>query len=271
MAVFLVCEGHNNGLDNRVLDPLVIQYHNLTVQLAPSGGSSGLGSVAVYLRTLAHNNVAITVEDRDYHRSRAQANAQWGNLQATGYTWRRHEIENYLLHPPIVLALFDNLRAAGVAWAAALPSTEADTLVLLQTVAAPLLENHAAEVLCVELRQHSITGGNLQFGPARPPAPPGATVAGQAAWVLALQQEAARLGGACTAAAVHPSVQPGAIAARYQVLLAQFQMPAFLTSGEFLLEMGGHELMAALAAHLRMLGGRPALPTGFWRMNCCEF
>jgi hypothetical protein len=178
MAVFLVCEGQNNGLDNRVLDQLVIQHHNLTVQMAPSGGSGGLGSVSVYLRNLAQNNVAISVEDRDHHRTRAQADASWGNPQAVRYIWRRHEIENYLLHPRVVLALFDDYRAAGLGWSATLPATEADALVLLQTVAIPLLENHAAEILCVELREHSIAAGNLQFGPARPPAPPGVTVAG---------------------------------------------------------------------------------------------
>ena len=43
MAVFLVCEGETTGLDNRVLDRLVIQFHNLSVQIAPSGGSGGLG------------------------------------------------------------------------------------------------------------------------------------------------------------------------------------------------------------------------------------
>jgi hypothetical protein len=52
MAVFLVCEGYNNGLDNRVLDALVIQQHNLSVQIVPAGGSGGLGSVALYLRNL---------------------------------------------------------------------------------------------------------------------------------------------------------------------------------------------------------------------------
>ena len=58
MPVFLVCEGANDGLDNRVLDPLVIQHHNLTVQMAPSGGSGGLGGVRVYLRNLARITLA---------------------------------------------------------------------------------------------------------------------------------------------------------------------------------------------------------------------
>ena len=193
----------------------------------------------------------------------AQAHVEWGNPAAHEFYWRRHEIENYLLHPRVVLALFDDLRATGFGWAAALPTTEAGVLTLLQTVATALLENHAAEVLRVELLRHSVAGGNLQFGAIRPPAPPGATVAGQAAWVPALQQEAARLCASCTAAAGHPELQPAPIAARYQVLLAQFQAPAFLTSGTFLVDMGGHELMAALAAHIRGVGAPPGFTDRF--------
>lgn len=259
MAVFLVCEGENTGLDNRLLDRLVIQFHNLSVQMAPSGGSAGLGAVRLYLLNRSANNVAISVEDRDYYRTQAQAHAGWGNPAAKEYVWRRHEIENYLLHPRVVLALFDDYRSTGIPWSLPLPATEADGLALLQTVAAPLLENHAAEMLRVELLRHSTAGGSLQFGALKPPAPPGATVAGQAAWVPALQQEATRLCGVCAAAAAIPAFQPGAIAARYHALLLQFQAPAFLNSGSFLIEMGGHELMAALAARLRGLGA----PAGF--------
>src|SRR5262249_46338676 len=103
MAVHLVCEGGNTGLDNRTLDRLVVQFYNLSVQMAPSGGSGGLGAVRVYLLNRSANDVAISVEDRDYFRTRAEAHAGWGNLAANGYIWRRHEIENYLLHPRVVL------------------------------------------------------------------------------------------------------------------------------------------------------------------------
>jgi hypothetical protein len=263
MAVHLLCEGGNIGLDNRVLDRLVIQYHNLNVQMAPSGGSGGLGAVRVYLLNRSPNDVAISVEDRDYFRSQAEAHARWGNLAVTSYIWRRHEIENYLLHARVLLALFDDYRTANISWAAALPASEPDVMTLLQTVAATLLENHAGEVLRVELLRLSTAGGSLQFGALRPPSPPGANVAGQAGWVPALQQEAARLCGVCTAAAVLPAFQPTAIANRYQTLLAQFQAPVFLTSGDFLMDMGGHELMAALAAHLRGLGAPPNFTDAF--------
>src|SRR5438094_150248 len=83
--------------------------------------------------------------------------------------------------------------AAGKPWAAGLPASEPDVLTLLQTVAVPMLENHTGEVLRVELLRHSTAGGNLQFGAPKPAAPSGAGVHGQAAWVPALQQEAARL------------------------------------------------------------------------------
>jgi hypothetical protein len=61
MTVHLVCEGGTAGLDNRVLDRLVIQFHNLAVQMAPSGGSGGLGAVRVYLLNRLPNDVAISV------------------------------------------------------------------------------------------------------------------------------------------------------------------------------------------------------------------
>src|SRR5438270_489153 len=107
MAVHLVCEGGNAGLDNRVLDRLVIQFHNLSVQIAPSGGRRGLGAVKNYLLNHSPNDVAISIEDRDYYRTQIEARVNWGNPQASEYIWRRHEIENYLLHPRVLLALFD--------------------------------------------------------------------------------------------------------------------------------------------------------------------
>jgi hypothetical protein len=140
---------------------------------------------------------------------------------------------------------------------------EPDVLALIQTVAAPLLENHAGELLRVELLRHSTAGGSLQFGAIRPPVPPGAIVPGHGAWVPALQQEATRLCGVCAAAAALPALQSAAIASRYQALLAQVQAPAFLTSGDFLSDMGGHELMAALADYLRGVGAPPGFTDSF--------
>jgi hypothetical protein len=60
-----------------------------------------------------------------------------------------------------------------------------------------------------------------------------------------------------------PALQSAAIVSRYQALLAQIQAPTFLSSGDFLSEMGGHELMAALADHLRRVGAPPGFTDSF--------
>jgi len=73
------------------------------------------------------------VEDRDY-RPGAVANATWANRAGRSFIWRRHEIENYLLHPRVVLELFNNFRATGAAWANSLPANEPDVSALLQSL-----------------------------------------------------------------------------------------------------------------------------------------
>jgi hypothetical protein len=254
VAVHLVCEGFRQGLDERVLDAVVIQYHNLTVLTSPSGGSSGLGAVRAYLQSRSAKDVALAVEDRD-HRPLAVADATWANHASRSFIWRRHEIENYLLHPQVVLALFNELRALpGLHWAVGLPASEPDVDALLQTLAAPLLADHAAEVLRDEIVQQINAAGSVSFSIARPVPPAGAHAPGQSQWLAALLQEATRLSRACTAVAALLTLQGAAITARYDALVAQCQQPVFLTSGDYLRDMGGHELLAALSRHLHNLG-----------------
>jgi hypothetical protein len=85
------------------LDRLVIQPNNLAVQVAPAGGSGGLGAVGAYLRNLSANNVAIYVEDRDYYRTQAQAHADWGILQGNRILFPRksgEDLQQSLVIPP---------------------------------------------------------------------------------------------------------------------------------------------------------------------------
>jgi hypothetical protein len=254
VAVHLVCEGFRQGLDERVLDAVVIQYHNLAVLTSPTGGSSGLGAVRAYLQSRSANDVAVAVEDRN-HRQFATANATWANQVGRSFIWRRHEIENYLLHPRVVLALFDELRAlSGFPWAAGLPATEAGADALLQSLAAPLLADHAGEVLREELVRQINAVGSVSFSFPRPAPPAGAHAPGQAQWQAALLQEATRLCQTCTAVAGVAPLQGAAITARYSALVTQYQQQAFLTSGDYLRDMGGHELLAALSRHLHGLG-----------------
>jgi hypothetical protein len=198
--------------------------------------------------------VAVSIEDRDY-RPQSVAQPTWANHQGKAFIWRRHEIENYLLHPRVVLELFNDFRAGTApAWAAQLPATEPDVSALLQALANPLIEDHAAQVLKDELVRRINGIGSLSFGPPRPAPPARAHTPGQAQWLSALQNEAVRLCQACNSVAALPDLHPAAIATRYNVLLAQFQNPGFLTSGDYLIDMGGKELLAALSRHLHGLG-----------------
>jgi hypothetical protein len=257
VVVYLVCEGPRGGLDDRVLDALVVNNRSpLTrVQIETAGGSKGHSAVRFFLesRSSPPQDVAIAVEDRDY-RPRKTADDSWVNQAGKSFIWRRHEIENYLLHPRVVLELFNDFRGAGQAWANLLPTAMADVATLLRTLASPLLEEHAAGVLCEEMVQQVNAVGSASFGPKRPAPPAGTGAPGQAQWLPVLLQEAARLGQTCAAVAALPTLQPAAIAARYTALLATFQNPAFVASDQYLIEMGGKELLAALSRHLHALG-----------------
>lgn len=261
MAVFLVCEGQQNSLDERVLDALVIQPAVPTVQIAHAGGDSGLGAVRQYIERAKPQtvppvaaDVAVVVTDRNY-KPRPEADATWNAPTNRRVIWRRHEIENYLLEPSVVLEAFNGFRATvPQPWAAGLPNSAAAVSTFLQALAAPLIENHAAEILRDELIR-SLRAQRLQFGVAAPAAAPGATVPGQAEWVPVLTAEAARVLSGCATAGALSAYQSHAISARYQVLLAQFQAPTFLGSGDYLFDLGGHELMQVLASELRRLGG----------------
>lgn len=265
MPVFLVCEGQHGSLDERVLNALVVQPSAPTVQTAPAGSDTSLGSVCQYIERPkpqsappAPPDVAVAVADRNY-RPRAEADATWNNAARRRFVWRRHEIENYLLEPRVVLELFDNFRAAvPPPWAAGLPASEAAVGLFLQTRAAPLVENHAAEVLRAELVR-ALSPHGLRFGVRAPAPPQGAFAPGRAEWLPVLTAEATRILNGCATAGTLVAYQPNEIAARYQVLLAQFQNPPFLAAGDYLFDLGGHELLQSLAFELRRLGGPPAL------------
>jgi hypothetical protein len=258
VATYLVCEGSRLQLDERILDELVIKAQNSTVLVVATGGKKGHGAIRAYLesqRTINQRtpNVAVSVEDRDYGPATG-AQSTWANHAGKRFIWRRHEIENYLLHSRVVLELFNDFRAASAAWANSLPATEADVSALLRTLASPLLEDYVAEVLREEIVQQINAIGSLSFGPQRPNPAAGLPVPGQAQWLPALQQEAIRLGGICTAVATHADLSSAAIASRYSALLSTIQNPAFLGSDSYLNDMGGKELLDALSRHLRSLG-----------------
>jgi hypothetical protein len=153
-GVHLVCEGGKDSLDARVLNATLSLALSVLATISGAGGGSSLGSVAAWIeeesRDLLPNGsfsrpqiVALYIEDRNF-RPRPEAEAPWTRRDAKGLFWRRHEIENYLLEPAVVLAAFQSLRRdVAEPWTQALPNDVAAVTALLTAIAAPLLEDHA--------------------------------------------------------------------------------------------------------------------------------
>lgn len=269
---YLICEGPAHGVDLRVLDMIVAQRlcAGVNVKIVPSGGDSGLNAVRVHheeksrrVRTAGKkrgklgppDDTAFSIQDRNV-RPRAEAEASWQLASNKSFIWRRHEIENYLLAPRVVLEAFNSLRTSpkyvNSPWVANLPVDESGMSSLLMDLARPLLENHAGELLRYELdlslkRSRAFSIGN-----------PGKSTQSwtKTQWLAHLHQEGQRIQSECAAVTTLPDLAPVAMNQQYDAIFARVADPQFLLRGEFLEEMGGHELMSALVMYLHSLGGR---------------
>src|SRR5690606_32760242 len=90
--------------------------------------------------------IAFSIEDRNYRPA-----TPWRS-GAMRLVWSRHEIENYLLEPPIVFAALSTIaRTPEGRKAGPLPGSLEDASAFLTECARPLLELHAARMLFDEV------------------------------------------------------------------------------------------------------------------------
>jgi hypothetical protein len=149
--LFLICEGHTDGLDLRVLDLVIAQKLSKAVTINTAGGDTSLGSVATFLeeksRTPLKNGTlgpvvdrAYSIEDRNYSSPQI-VESRWipGGKR---FMWSRHEIENYLLDARIVARAFETLRPDVNSWPVDFPSTTDEVSNLLNTLAGTVLEHY---------------------------------------------------------------------------------------------------------------------------------
>jgi hypothetical protein len=252
-------------LDARVLNAIVAQALGAAVSISAVGGETSLGSVASWLEERSRSpkkdgtlgpptEAAFAVQDRNY-RPQEEAEATWSDPGTTRLIWRRHEIENYLLEPRIVLAAFDSFRQTiREDWVRVLPSNAEQVLHLLARLARPMIPGHTGGVLHWELRAAVGQAGNTDVALPKPVPQTGLTYAGRDQWVEAFCAEAERLARDCEAVAALPQLRPDSIRARYDDLLAGATDPSFILSGDFLLDMGGKELLSAVTQYVRALG-----------------
>jgi CheY-like chemotaxis protein len=169
--------------------------------------------------------------------------------------WRRHEIENYLLEPRVVLVALDSFRrTVSAPWVQQLPTDEQDVATLLADLAQPMLEDHAGRVLHWELRVVKGNAGSTDLRLPTPAPAPGSEYPGRDEWLQALLAEVARLQRDCLTVAHLAVLGANEIQARYDAILSDLQRPELIGSGDFLADMDGHQLLSALGRHLWRLG-----------------
>jgi hypothetical protein len=196
--LWLVCEGEPRSVDVAVLQLAFASVLPAEIVVEPACGSSP--NVVARFLEIRRGGRAAFLNDRDY-RPRAEAETALTDGKS-GFFWRRHSIENYLLPPQVLLRAFQRLRerfdrqypGRVPAWFAALPADHEQVAEALRECA----RRRAAEEAC-RLANHRLwdelpsSVGQVQKRNPRTP-----TTFDPSAWREALCQEVQRV---CHAAA----------------------------------------------------------------------
>ncbi len=254
--VYLVCEGPADGLDVRVLDAIIATKLGIFVQIVPAGGDRNLNGVRTYFQERSRRlrrdgqlgtpeDVALAIEDRNF-RPRSEVEATWSKPGGRKLIWHRHEIENYLLEPRLLLCAFNGIRQQ----VAGLPKDEESIASLLATIARSKLEEHAALVLRWDLYVRTTNGNPSEF---RAPEQRKAAWT-QTEWLEALQNEAQRIRTASRKLVTLPELDPDEIEKRYHEILATVRQRKFIDDGDYRIDMKGKWLLEELITCLNSQG-----------------
>lgn len=260
----LICEGPADGLDRRVLDKMIAQRFARNVLVIPACGDATVHSVAVHYRERSRSLLpdgtlgkpmdrVLTIEDRNY-RTRQAADSSW-KPNSVHLIWRRHEVENCLLDCRITAKIFENLRSSVEHWPDSLPTLPSQVDSLMQQLAYPMTENYVGWLTYYKLVGEKRTLADIRFrhpdrkNPLQP-----ARYPGRQAWLDYLHQESARLRADCQKLGLATEFDDAHVDRLYDTNLKTAQSSDFWTSGRYLEDMGGHELMSALLEHLNMSG-----------------
>lgn len=245
----VVCE---DKLTGRVLGLLIARAPDKDVTFVVAHGKSNVLPVAAHHRNSSGYAKVCTVRDRDY-QSASEASASWA-ADSNDFIWTRHEIENYLLDPRVVSAALEALADEyGANWPMNVPTCVGGVNTMLQQLAAGRLQHHAGWLCYFELRDRKNDIGDTRIlYPEDLQA-----VWDSNAWISYLGSEVQRLATACQAVASSPKLSSGTVTELYNRILADVSAPQYLTSGDYLLDLPGKELLEDLARHIYTQGIQP--------------
>lgn len=246
--MILICEGATDGLDIRALNAVIAQKLGKEVTIRAAGGDRGLGSVATYLEEQSKqqyggtSDEVFTIEDRNY-KVWAESHDSWSR-NSKRFIWHRHEIENYLLEPGVVAAAFESLNRIKPS---GLPQSKPDVELLLHSCANKMLEDHAGW-LTYNYLVEKLNPLKLKLS-----GPKGGLHARQN-WIEHLQKECLRLDQAMSTISQMVEFSAPEIESFYDLKLGEVRQPAFLSSGQYLRDLQGKELLGILYETVRTMG-----------------
>jgi hypothetical protein len=247
--VILICEGATDGLDIRALNAVIAQKLGKQITIRAAGGDRGLGSVATYLEEQSKqqyggtSDEVFTIEDRNY-KSWTEAHDSWGQNNKR-LIWHRHEIENYLLDPGIVVSAFDLLNKIKPA---SLPQSRPDVESLLHSCANKMLEDHAGWLTYYYYLVSKLGPLRLRLSGL------GGILQTRQNWIEHLQQECSRLSQATLTMSQIAEFDAPEIENFYDQKLDEIRQPSFLTSGQYLRDLRGKELLGTLYERVKTMG-----------------
>ena len=240
--LWLVCEGEPGSVDVALLKQVFADVLAAEIVVAPACGSNP-SPVAGFLEKNRGGKAAF-VRDRDYRpRNLAEASLADGK---SGFYWRRHSMENYLLAAPILLQAFQELRERferqrpghRPAWISDLPaSSEAVTAALSECAL-----GRAAEEACrlATYRLWDTLPPEARRVQKRTPTAPGTDPSD---WRDALCQEAERVCRAAAQTAECPSLEREAIIRLFDTTYTELTTESYVKSMEFLIDFHGRDLL----------------------------
>jgi hypothetical protein len=256
--VWLLCEGKEGSLDEQVINALVIQPSGLDTRLVPAGGDSSLPLAKQLLPQIAiprtpsgrlRERRILTVRDRNFE-ALSKVEASWNDIACSELIWRRHEIENYLLHPLAVYRAVNALRLGNPPFAQA-----DDARVLLIEIGRSLAAHHAGILLAEKYGLECKTRLDRQdFSIPKQWRKLSVSASGteaQRRWVTEIRRALSQFRNnyhRCGRVRAVPSVE---VRRRYDEELRKFMAEEYLDDLRFLEEFEGKALLARLRERLR--------------------
>jgi len=247
----VVCEapvaeaGSDPSHDIRALAALLNECSSdCEIQVEACGGSEGLGAVAAYIAGVRGPGVVCAhVRDRDYQPlSRAD---NWSVDDKRRFMWRRHEFENYLLQPEVVVTAMEHLAASvrdrpgrPPAWADALPRSVGEVEAAVGECAEAVRHIEALQMTIWGLVQDVNAVRRVQM--QVPPSPGAGGPGDPEACVAYLRSECARVRQVAQELADCDALDPAAAESAYCDQLAALSAPSY----PYLRDFGGRELLA---------------------------